>query len=161
MGAVILKPDSTIETASLGELRHGDYAEYTLLERKNRNTRLDNSILFATLKPCAPDSRHPPKLSCCERIVNARIKEVWIGIEDPDPTVDRKGIKYLEENGVTVQMFPHELQEVIRQANKEFLEQALQRAEDHSKSRESGKIVLSKLEEASEGHFSRTYRRKR
>lgn len=29
-------------------------------------------------------------MGCAERIVNARIKEVWIGIEDPDPTVDRK-----------------------------------------------------------------------
>ena len=28
--------------------------------------------------------------------MSSRIKEVWIGIEDPDPTVDRKGIKVLQ-----------------------------------------------------------------
>src|SRR5437588_12652434 len=105
VGAVLLKPDGAIETACRGELRHGDHAEYTLLERKNRDCRLDGSVLFATLEPCAPDSRHPPKMGCAERIVLARIQEVWIGIEDPDPTVDRKGIKYLQEAGVTVHMF--------------------------------------------------------
>src|SRR6266700_1502811 len=73
VGAVLLKPDGTVETAFRGELRHGDHAEYTLLERKNRNICLDGSILFATLEPCAPGARKHPKLACAERIVNARI----------------------------------------------------------------------------------------
>ena len=64
VGAVLVKPDGAIETACRGELRHGDHAEFTLLERKNRGSKLDGSILFATLEPCAPDSRHPPKMSC-------------------------------------------------------------------------------------------------
>lgn len=41
VGAVLYKPDGTIETACRGELRFGDHAEYTLLERKNRSSRLD------------------------------------------------------------------------------------------------------------------------
>ena len=93
VGAVIYKPDGIIETACRGELRHGDHAEYTLLERKNRDRRLDGSMLFTTLEPCAPGSRGHPKLACAERIVLARIKEVWVGIEDLDPTVDRRGIR--------------------------------------------------------------------
>lgn len=121
VGAVLWKPDGTVETASRGELRYGDHAEFALLERKNRHVKLDGSILFATLEPCAPDSRNPPKSSCAERIFWARIKEVWIGIEDPDPTVDRKGIKYLQDHGVTVTMFDRDLQEIIRKANQEFI----------------------------------------
>ena len=35
VGALLIKPDGTIETAFRGELRHGDHAEFTLLERKN------------------------------------------------------------------------------------------------------------------------------
>src|SRR5687768_11203794 len=97
VGVVLWKPDGTLETACRGELRDGDHAEYTLLERKNRDSKLDGAVLFATLEPCAPGSRRHPKLGCAERIVLARIKEVWIGIEDPDPTVDRKGIKYLQD----------------------------------------------------------------
>ncbi len=51
VGAVLYKPDGTIETACRGELRHGDHAEFTLLERKNLRNNLDGSILFATLEP--------------------------------------------------------------------------------------------------------------
>jgi ATP-dependent DNA helicase RecG len=108
-------------------LREGDHAEFTLLERKNRASKLDGSTLFATLEPCAPGARNHPKLSCAERIVNARIKEVWVGITDPDPTVDRKGIQFLQDHGVTVHMFDHDLQEEIQAANKEFIAQALVR----------------------------------
>jgi ATP-dependent DNA helicase RecG len=144
VGAVLLKPDGSSDRAYRGELRDGDHAEYTLLERKNRDNKLDGSILFATLEPCAPGSRRAPKVSCAHRIVLARIKEVWIGIEDPDPTVDRKGIKYLQDCGVTVHMFDRDLQEIILEENKEFLEQALERAEEAGAPE---KIVLSPLEE--------------
>jgi ATP-dependent DNA helicase RecG len=145
VGAVLVRPDGTIETASRGELRYGDHAEFTLLERKNRSARLDGSILYATLEPCAPGARRHPKLGCAERIVNARISEVWIGIEDPDPDVDRKGIKYLIENGIKVFMFPPEFQKPIREANKEFLKQANERALDRKDKNETS---LSPLEDA-------------
>ncbi len=114
VGAVLLKPDGRIDTASRGELRHGDHAEFTLLERKNRSNKLDGGVLFVTLEPCAPNSRRHPKLPCAERIVLARIREVWVGVADPDPTVDRKGIKFLQDAGVKVEMFDRDLQEVIR-----------------------------------------------
>lgn len=121
VGAVLLKPDGTVEVAHRGELRDGDHAEYTLLERKNRDKKLDGAILFATLEPCAPTARKFPKLGCAERIVLARIREVWIGIEDPDPTVDRKGIMYLQKSNVTVHMFDRDLQDQIRAENKDFI----------------------------------------
>ncbi|OJW56682.1 MAG: hypothetical protein BGO55_26895 [Sphingobacteriales bacterium 50-39] len=98
VGAVLVSPDGTYyATAYRGELREGDHAEFTLLERKHRDKDLSGYYLFATLEPCAPGARRNPKLACAERIVNARITKVWIGIEDPDPTVDRKGILYLEQ----------------------------------------------------------------
>ena len=128
VGAVLVKPDGSVETAHRGELREGDHAEFTLIERKHRDARLDGSALFATLEPCAPGARKHPKLSCAERIVNARIKEVWVGIEDPDPTVDRQGLRYLESKGVAVHMFDADLQAEIRKANHTFLVQAAKRA---------------------------------
>ena len=130
VGAVLLKPDGTVETACRGELRYGDHAEFTLLERKNRENALDDCVLFSTLEPCAPGARNPPKLSCAERIVNARIKEVWIGCQDPHPKVtEGRGIKYLEDNDVTIHFFPRKLQEEIELENKEFFKQARLAAE--------------------------------
>ena len=128
VGAVLLKIDGEMDTAYRGELRHGDHAEFTLLERKHRNDNVDGSIIFATLEPCAPGARKHPKLCCAERIVNARIKKVYIGIEDPDPSVDRKGIQFLIDNGIEVEMFDADLQKEIRDANKQFIEEAENRA---------------------------------
>lgn len=143
VGAVLIKNDGAIETAFRGELRHGDHAEFTLLERKNRSNLLDDSILFATLEPCAPGARKHPKLGCAERIVNARVKKVWIGIEDPDPSVDRKGIKYLMENGIEVEMFDSDLQKIIWEENKQFIKEAEERAK---RVKEEIKVVLTEKE---------------
>ena len=63
VGAVIVFPDGRVDTASRGELRNGDHAEFTLIDRKYRDQKLDGARLFATLEPCAPGSRHPPKMS--------------------------------------------------------------------------------------------------
>lgn len=148
VGAVLWKPGGAVETACRGELRDGDHAEYTLLERKNRSERLDGAVLFATLEPCAPGSRRHPKLACAERVALARIKEVYVGIEDPDPTVDRKGIKYLQDRGVTVHMFDRDLQEAIQAANQAFSEQALERAAAAREAKPRQAVVLSTLEAA-------------
>jgi ATP-dependent DNA helicase RecG len=126
-------PDGSVDTAFRGELRHGDHAEFALLERKHRETDLTESILFTTLEPCAPGSRRHPKLSCAERIVLARIKKVWVGLEDPDPAVARKGIKYLQDNDIEVRMFDRDLQQIIEEKNRDFLLQAKERAEDVQK----------------------------
>ena len=128
VGAVLVRPNGSVDTASRGELREGDHAEFTLLERKHRGDNLKGARMFVTLEPCAPGSRNKPKLSCAERIVDARISEIWFGIEDPDPTVDSQGIRYLEENGVKVHLFDRDLQDEIRQANETFIAQALERA---------------------------------
>jgi ATP-dependent DNA helicase RecG len=142
-----------VEVAHRGELREGDHAEFTLLERKNRDKKLDQCVLFATLEPCAPNARKHPKLGCAERIVLARINQVWVGIEDPDPTVDRKGIKFLQESGVTVHMFDRDLQEIIREENKEFIAQAQERAASYSE-RQPREVTLSPLENAVSQHSS-------
>ena len=55
VGAVLVKPDGAFESASRGELRDGDHAEFTLLERKNRGNKLDGSVLFTTLEPAPLD----------------------------------------------------------------------------------------------------------
>lgn len=123
VGAVLLFPDGRIETAYRGELREGDHAEFTLLERKLANESVENCILYTTLEPCV--ERNPPKVPCCRRVTNARIKKVFIGIEDKDPKGN--GIRHLEKHGVEYKMFDREFQRVIEEENKVFLKQALDR----------------------------------
>jgi ATP-dependent DNA helicase RecG len=130
VGAVLWKPDGTIETASRGELREGDHAEYTLLERKNGHVNLSGCVLFATLEPCGPDSRNPPKVGCARRITNARIKKVYYGCQDPHPKVAGEGLRYLKQVGVEVIPFDRDLQEAIEKENAEFFDQARRKAEE-------------------------------
>ena len=73
-------------------------------------------------------------------------KKVWVGIEDPDPTVDRKGIKFLQDSGITVEMFDRDLQDEIIEANKEFIEQAKERATEAERAPKT--VKLSRLEDA-------------
>ena len=144
VGAVLVKPDGEVVTAYRSELREGDHAEFTLIERKCRAQRLEGSVLYATLEPCAPGARHFPKLSCAERIVNARIKKVYVGIEDPDYTVAGKGRKYLQDNDVEVELFPKELQDEITTVNEQFLEQA--RLRSRLAKEEQSEVLLSEKE---------------
>lgn len=141
VGAVLVRPDGSIETAARGELREGNHAEFTLLERKCVGEKLDGSVLFATLEPCL--NRNHPKRGCARHIVSARIKEVWVGIEDDNPTVAGKGIEHLRQHGVTVHMFDRDLQEVILAENKAFFEWARKQTEKP----EPEPIKLSKYED--------------
>jgi len=141
VGAVLVRADGSIETAARAELREGNHAEYTLLERKCGGEKLDGCVLFATLEPCL--NRNSPKRGCARHIVSARIKEVWVGIEDDNPTVAGKGIEHLRQHGVTVNMFDRDLQDVILAENKTFFEWARKQTEKP----EPEPIKLSKYED--------------
>jgi ATP-dependent DNA helicase RecG len=131
VGAVLATPDGEIiSTAHRGELRDGDHAEFTVLERKNRDKDLTGMVLYATLEPCAPGARNHPKLSCAERIFNARIGKIYIGYIDPDPTVAGEGRDFLKDNNIEIDFFPKHLQEHIYEENKQFFDQAEIRAKE-------------------------------
>lgn len=117
-----------INTAFMGELRNGDHAEFTVLERKHRGDNLTGLVLYATLEPCAPGARNHPKVSCSERIINARIKRVYVGIEDPDPKVKGNGIADIRRNNIEIESFDKDLQDIIFKANELFLKEAIERA---------------------------------
>jgi len=144
VGAVLVMADGRVEKACRGELSFGDHAEYTLLERKLVSENLTGSVLFVTLEPCAPGARSSTKTSCSERIVSRRISKVWVGIEDPDPLVDSRGIQYLQDNGVDVELFDRDLQEIIRQSNTDFIKNAEERAASFNEEPTQGN--LSELE---------------
>lgn len=129
VGAVLATEDGElISTAHRGELRQGDHAEFTVLERKHRTDKLDGMVVYATLEPCAPGARSISKLGCAERIYNARIKKVYIGIDDPDPKVKGDGKEYLIKNKIEVVPFDKDLSEEIEKANIIFLTEAIARA---------------------------------
>jgi ATP-dependent DNA helicase RecG len=134
VGAILATPDGEIlGTAHRGELRDGDHAEFTVLERKSRDKNLKGMVIYATLEPCAPGARNHPKLCCAERIFLARIGKVYIGYIDPDPTVAGDGRDYLLANKIEVDYFPKNFQDVIYKENKKFFDDAEMRASEEKK----------------------------
>lgn len=139
VGAILVRKDGSYVGAHRGEIRDGDHAEYTLLERKCPNEDVTGTVVFTTLEPCC--ERHLPKVSCSQRLVEARVKKVFIGIEDPDPTVSGMGKQRLMDAGIEVEMYPPELQKEIEEANKEFLKGAFKRRLEKKHDDESASLA--------------------
>lgn len=59
----------------------------------------DRTTLYVTLEPCCHFGRTPP---CTDRILESGIREVVIGMRDPDPKVSGRGIRILKRNGIQV-----------------------------------------------------------
>ena len=71
--------------------------------------------------------RNNPKCSCADRVIYSGIKTVYIGLKDPDKTVDGTGIKKMEQAGITIKYFHQDLLfEIIRAKNTKGEQQNLE-----------------------------------
>jgi len=64
-----------------------------------------------------------PKAACARRIVGARIGQVFIGILDPNPKIQGRGVGYPQKNGVVVDFFDLDLNQKIAEENRNFCQQ--------------------------------------
>jgi predicted HTH transcriptional regulator len=115
---------------------------------------LAEGVLFVTLEPCAEGARKPPKSACARRIVAARIKQVWVGREDPYPTVATKGISYLQEMGIEVNLFDDDLQYEISRENADFIKRAEEAAAEYDEEIETTGSLLSPFDAAARASLS-------
>ena len=94
VGAVIVKKNKIIGqgyTLSYGS----DHAEIQAIKNCNENPK--DADLYVTLEPCSHYGKTPP---CTESIIKAGIKNVYAGIQDPNPKVKGKGFTSLKEAGI-------------------------------------------------------------
>ena len=59
--------------------------------------RAKGATLYVTLEPCDHFGRTPP---CTDAIINAKIKRVVIGMKDPNPITNGRGIKKINSHGI-------------------------------------------------------------
>jgi diaminohydroxyphosphoribosylaminopyrimidine deaminase/5-amino-6-(5-phosphoribosylamino)uracil reductase len=73
------------------------HAEIHALEVAGEGAR--GATVYVTLEPCSHHGRTPP---CAAALIEAGVAEVVVGIRDPNPDVDGKGIAVLEAAGIKV-----------------------------------------------------------
>ncbi|MCL1826449.1 MAG: bifunctional diaminohydroxyphosphoribosylaminopyrimidine deaminase/5-amino-6-(5-phosphoribosylamino)uracil reductase RibD [Candidatus Cloacimonetes bacterium] len=97
VGAVIVKNNRVIGTGATQPYGK-DHAEIQAL--KNCMQDPLNADLYVTLEPCCHAGKTPP---CTDAIIKANIKNVYVGIKDPNPLVNGKGFEALKKAGINVE----------------------------------------------------------
>ncbi len=96
VGAVIVKNGKII-----GEGWHECYgqphAERNALKHCTESP--ENAEIYVTLEPCCHYGKNPP---CTEALIQAGIRKVFVGSNDPNPLVAGKGIQQLRNAGIEV-----------------------------------------------------------
>ncbi len=96
VGAVVVKGDEIV-----GEGYHQKFgeahAEVNALAKAG--DAASGATLYVTLEPCAHQGKTGP---CTEKIFAAGISRVVVGMRDPNPLVNGKGITFLRSKGITV-----------------------------------------------------------
>jgi pyrimidine deaminase RibD-like protein len=119
VGAVLVQEGAIVAKAFRGELKSGDHAEYTLLERRLKGRSVAGSVLYTTLEPCI--KRGERKVPCVEHITGRRINRVVIGMLDPNQEIRGEGVWRLREHGVHVALCDSEQMAQIEEISRQFV----------------------------------------
>jgi len=113
VGAVVVKGNTIVGQGyhRKAGLAHAEVAALDAAGKKARGGRL-----YVTLEPCAHFGRTPP---CVNRILQSGIKEVCVGMIDPNPRNNGKGIELLRQQRVRVEV--GFMEEELRRMNEVFI----------------------------------------
>lgn len=97
VGSVIVKNGKII-----GEGYHMCYGEAHAEVNAflNATEDVEGAEMYVTLEPCSHYGKTPP---CALKIIEKKIKHVYISQLDPNPLVSGRGVKLLEDAGITVE----------------------------------------------------------
>ncbi len=98
VGAIIVKNNKII--AKGFHHRCGSaHAEVAALKQAGLKAR--GATMYVTLEPCSHFGRTPP---CVDQIIKNGIKEIFVGIKDPNPLNNGKSIRKLKREGIKVKV---------------------------------------------------------
>ena len=99
VGAVIVDHNLYLAGEGHHERFGGPHAEINALSEAG--VRAAGATLFVTLEPCCHHGKTPP---CTTAIIEAGIRRVVIGMQDPSAHVDGAGIRKLKSAGIDVEV---------------------------------------------------------
>ncbi len=97
VGAVIVKKGKILATG-FHQKAGMPHAEAEAIG-KLQSSKLKGATLYLNLEPCCHFGRTPP---CTDAILQSGIREVVIGMRDPDSKVSGRGIRILKQQGIRV-----------------------------------------------------------
>jgi len=113
VGCVIAKKGRII-----GEGYHqcfgSSHAEINAIE--NATEPVAGADVYVTLEPCSHHGKTPP---CADRLIQEKVKRVFVAMEDPNPLVNGQGIRRLKEAGIEVSI--GHLEAEARELNRFFV----------------------------------------
>ncbi len=68
---------------------------------KEAGSKSEGSDVYVTLEPCSHTGRTPP---CVNALIEAKVKKVFIAMQDPNPLVSGQGIQKLKEAHIEVEV---------------------------------------------------------
>lgn len=115
VGCVIVK-EGRIIARGVTQPAGSDHAEAAALKEAGEAAR--GSEMYVTLEPCVdfPGKRTP---GCAQAIVRAGISKVYVGMIDPNPHVNRAGIRLMKQSGVECEM-AEDFQDELLELNEDF-----------------------------------------
>lgn len=113
VGALVVK-DGKIVGRGYHQKAGLAHAEVIALEEAGLQAK--GARLYVTLEPCAHFGRTPP---CVNRIIKSGIKEVIVGMVDPNPLTNGRGIAMLRKHKISVEV--GFLEEQLKKANEVFI----------------------------------------
>lgn len=119
VGAVITRNNQLIGTGFRSELKDGEHAEYTALEKKYSEEELAGATVYTTLEPCT--QRGEGKIPCVDRLISRKVSRVVIGMLDPNENIRGKGVLALRHANIHVDLFPPHLMQKLEELNREFI----------------------------------------
>ncbi len=114
VGVVVAKDGKILATGYRGEIE-GQHAERVAIN-KLQPTELDGATIVTTLEPCVEMHSAQPEASCAELITTLPIKEVIIGVLDPNGKIYGQGAKALQQAGISISYFEPHLREQVEAA---------------------------------------------
>lgn len=113
VGALVVK-NNRIIGKGYHEKAGSPHAEVIALDEAGKSAK--GAILYVTLEPCAHFGRTAP---CVDRIIKSGIKEVIVGMVDPNPLNNGRGINILKNYKIKVKV--GFLEDKLRRINEAFI----------------------------------------
>jgi len=104
VGAVVVDKNHRFLGAAAHLQYGGPHAEvqlFTSIQEQGLAEHLEGATLYVTLEPCAHQGKTPP---CAAYLLDFPLKKVVVGVVDPNPLVNGKGLQLLKENQILTEV---------------------------------------------------------